>query len=149
MHELKKSKGKKSKALRRWRGDASGRGNYSTRWMKWQKARAWYSKQPWFEWGQTPLHMRLPKKRGFKRYFKLKNTYTPLNLASFEFSEDITSWDTVSMDTVVSLGLCSKDDQVKILGEGELTKSLTFEGFPAYSKSAKQKIEKAGGSIVS
>lgn len=147
MHELPKSNGKKRKALRRGRGAASGRGNYSTRGMKGQKARAGFSQQPWFEGGQTPLHMRLPKLRGFKRYFKLVKNICAINLASLENNDTIKSWDTVNKDLLVKAGLCRKNESIKILGQGDLTKSLKFEGFTAFSATAKTKIEKAGGSI--
>lgn len=147
MHELQRNEHKKKKALRRGRGAWSGRGNYSTRGMKGQKARAGYSKQVGFEGGQTPLHMRLPKLRGFKRYFKLLKNVSPVNLASLEHSEAIKAWDTVTMETLVDAGLCRANDTVKILGTGELTKSLTFDGISLFSASAKQKIEKAGGKI--
>lgn len=71
LHNIKKSTGRTSKKLRRGRGDASGRGNYSTKGLKGQKARSGFSQKAYFEGGQTPLFMRLPKRRGFKRYFKL------------------------------------------------------------------------------
>ena len=147
MHELEKSAGKKKKALRRGRGAASGRGNYSTRGMKGQKARAGFSQQPGFEGGQTPLHMRLPKLRGFKRYFKLVTKICAVNLASLENNDNIKSGDIVTMETLVNAGLCHKDENVKFLGQGDLTKSLKFQGFETFSGSAKAKIEKAGGSI--
>ena len=147
MHELKKSGTKKKKALRRGRGNSSGRGNYSTRGLKWQKARSGWSQQPGFEGGQTPLHMRLPKMRGFKRYFKLLDTYSIINLASLEHNGKISAWDVISVESLAALGFCSKDANVKILGQGDLTKKLIFKGIAKFSKSAKEKIEKSGWTI--
>ncbi len=147
MHELKKSDTKKKKALRRGRGNSSWRGNYSTRGLKGQKARSGWSQQPGFEWGQTPLHMRLPKMRGFKRYFKLVDNYSIINLASLEHNDGVKAGDVVTVDYLANLGFCSKGDAVKILGEGELSKKLTFNGIAKFSKSAKEKVEKAGWTI--
>ena len=147
MHELQRSKSMKKKALRRGRGAATWRGNYSTRGMKGQKSRAGYSKQVGFEWGQTPLHMRLPKQRGFKRYFKLLKDVTPVNLASLEHNDGIKNGETVNLELLVKAGLCSNSDTVKILGTWDLNKSLNFQWITLFSASAKTKIEKAGGKI--
>lgn len=147
MHELQKSQTKKRKALRRGRGNASGRGNYSTKGLKGQKARAWYSKQPWFEGWQTPLHMRLPKAKWFKRYFKLLKDVCPINIALFEHNDSVKAWDVVTVDYLANLGVCKKSDNVKILWHGDLNKSLTFKWITLFSWTAKTKIEKAGWAI--
>ena len=147
MHELQRSKSKKDKAMRRGRWNASGRGNYSTRWMKGQGQRAGWSSSPWFEWGQTPLHMRLPKKKGFKRYFKLLKDVCPINVALFDNHEKVAAGDTITMDYLVDLWVCNKEDKVKVLGHGDLSKSLTFKWIELFSGSARTKIEKAGWTI--
>lgn len=146
LHELQKSKGYKKKAIRRGRGNASGRGNYSTRGLKGQKARAGFSQHPGFEGGQTPLHQRLPKARGFKRYFKLLTTVIPLNLSRLEADQNITDGMVLSLEQCIALGLCKDGEMVKILGNGDITKKLTITDL-AVSKVAKEKIEKAGGKV--
>jgi len=95
---------------------------------------------PYFEGGQTPLHMRLPK-RGFVNPHRKE--YTPVNVGTLDrLFEEGTE---VTPELLAQKGLCSKNDLVKILGDGEITKKLTVKAH-AFSKSAKEKIEKAGGS---
>lgn len=91
---------------------------------------------------------RLPKLRGFKRHFKLLNIYQPVNIAALEKDERITAGAIITPELLVSLGLVRKNTQVKVLGNGELTKKLSFSGITAFSETAKEKIEKAGGSIA-
>lgn len=138
----------KKPRIQRGRGDSSGRGNYSGRGLKGQGARAGASMRGSFEWGQTPLVQRLPKLRGFKRHFKLLNIYQPVNIAALEKDERITAGAVITPELLVSLGLVRKNTQVKVLGNGELTKKLSFSGITAFSATAKEKIEKAGGSIA-
>ncbi len=94
---------------------------------------------PWFEGGQTPLHMRVPK-RGFVNPNRVE--YTPVNVGVldklFEEGEEVTP------EKLAEKGLCSKKDLVKILGDGEINKRLTVKAH-AFSKAAKEKIERAGG----
>lgn len=144
-YTLKKSKGLKKPRIQRGRGDSSGRGNTSGRGNKGSGQRAGSGMSIWFEGGQTPLVQRLPKLRGFKRYFKLVDKYTPINLSSLEAHEKISG--DVTKDLLIEAGLLNKGEKVKILGQGDLTKKLTFSGMDAVSKSAQEKIEKAGGTI--
>ena len=80
LHELKKNEGATFARKRVGHGPGSGLGKTSGKGHKGQKARTGFSQKPGFEGGQTPLHMRLPKARGFKRYFKLINHVSPINV---------------------------------------------------------------------
>jgi large subunit ribosomal protein L15 len=146
LHQLSRPVSHKRKSIQIGRGNGSGRGNYSTRWLKGQKARTWFSQQPGFEWGQTPLHMRLPKSRGFKRYFKLINHVVAINVGVLNTDDRIATNDIVSVETLYTLGYAKSGCSFKILGNGELTKALKIKGL-AVSEGAKKIIENAGGSI--
>ena len=146
LHSLVRSKGLKDKLDRRGRGNASGRGNFSGRGANGQKSRSGHTMKPFFEGGQTSIVQRLPKHRGFKRYYKLVDQVAVVNLASLQNDERVSSL--VTKEVLVELGyLKSSAESVKILGNGELSKALSFEGIEQFSDSAKEKIEKAGGSI--
>jgi large subunit ribosomal protein L15 len=145
LHALQKSKGFKDKARRLGRGNAS-KGNYSGKGHKGQKARTGVHLPQFFEGGQTPITMRMPKAKGFKRYYKLIDRYDVVNVASLEKDSRITT--EVTKDILKSAGYIKNTSTlVKILGNGELTKSLTFTGMDKFTKSAVEKIEKAGGKI--
>lgn len=144
LHELVRSKGLKDKARRkgRWngsKGNTSGRGNNG------QKSRAWSSISPSFEWGQTPLVKRIPKLRGFKRYYKLLDNYAVVNVGDLEKDKRVEK--EVSKENLQARGYAKAKDKVKILGNGDLEKKLVFKNIEKYSKSAIEKIEKAGGSV--
>lgn len=148
LHELKKSTGRTKSGKRLGRGDRSGAGNYCGRGMKGQWARAWWGVPAWFEGGQTPLHMRLPKLRGFKRYFKLLKFYEPINVGSLEVDERIDEKKVLNKALLTEFGYLRKTTSlVKILGTGNLEKKLTFEGIDAVSATALKKIEAVGGEI--
>jgi len=145
LHEISRSKGYKNPKKRLGRGNASGKGNYSTKGLKGQKARSGGAKPVWFEWGQTPLTRRIPKLKGFKRYYKLVTNYQVVNVGDLEKFD---------ADTVITKELLEENklirkasDPVKVLGNGELSKKLVFKGIDAFSASAKEKIEKVGGKI--
>jgi len=144
LHELPKSKGLKQKMRRKGRWDWS-KGNTSWRWNNWQKSRAGYSKKVFFEGGQTPLVKRLPKLRGFKRYYKLVDNFAVINLSSLEKDEMIKK--EVTKTLLCELGYCKKNEKVKILWNWDLNKTLSFKNIDQFSKSAKEKIEKAGWNI--
>jgi len=119
------------------RGMGSGMGKTSTRGHKGQRSRSGSRMMRGFEGGQMPLHRRLPK-RGFTNIFKTE--YTILNLeriAGLDESE-------VTFDTLVKAGLARNGDLVKVLGDGELTKKVNVQAHK-FSKSAQEKITKAGG----
>jgi large subunit ribosomal protein L15 len=123
------------------RGMGSGMGKTSTRGHKGQRSRSGSHMMRGFEGGQMPLHRRLPK-RGFTNIFRTE--YTVINLerlAELDVKE-------IALEDYKKLGLSSsKKALIKILGSGELTKALTIHAHK-FSKSATEKIEKAGGKVV-
>ncbi|MGH9615793.1 MAG: 50S ribosomal protein L15 [Acidobacteriaceae bacterium] len=123
------------------RGMGSGMGKTSTRGHKGQGSRSGSSLMRGFEGGQMPLHRRLPK-RGFTNIFRTE--YTVLNLDRIaEFAQD-----ELTYEKLVELKLVRKRDAlVKILGVGELTVAVTVHAHK-FSKSAQEKIEKAGGKAI-
>lgn len=141
LDQLKRPSSHQKKSIQIGRGNGSGRGNYSTKGLKGQKARSWFSQQPGFEGGQTPLHMRLPKSRGFKRFFKLVKKVVPLNIGRLELDDRIA--DTITVEMLYTLWYWKSGHSFKILGSGELKKSLKVEGI-SVSESAKKAIEEAG-----
>ena len=146
LHSLVRSKGLTDKLNRRWRGNASGRGNFSGRGCNGQKSRSGHSMKPFFEWGQTSVVMRMPKHRGFKRYYKLLTPVQAVNLDVIQKDDKIT--EVVSKEVLLQLGyIRSADVAVKILWTWDLQKALSFEGIEHFSATAKTKIEKAGWSI--
>ena len=146
LHSLVRSKGLTDKLNRRWRGNASWRGNFSGRGCNGQKSRSGHSMKPFFEWGQTSVVMRMPKHRGFKRYYKLLTPVQTVNLDALQKDEKIT--EVVSKEVLLQLGyIRSADVAVKILWTWDLQKALSFEGIEHFSATAKTKIEKAGWSI--
>lgn len=149
LHEIQKSSGRTSPGKRLWRGNSSGAWNYCGRWIKGQKSRSWGNVPAWFEGWQTPLHMRLPKLRWFKRYFKLLKYYEPINTWTLEQDERIEDGATLDKTTLVSLGYLRKVTSLtKILGTWKLHKRLIFEWIDAVSASALSKIESAWWSVV-
>ena len=141
LSNLKPPKGAHKKAKRIGRGFSSGDGKTSGRGQKGQRARSKVA--PWFEGGQMPLHRRLPK-RGFTNIFAKKYTEVRLDKISAAFKNG----DTVDAKSVVESGLASKIAKhgIKVLGNGELDKSLTVVA-AKFTKSAQAKIEAAGGKV--
>ena len=122
------------------RGMGSGHGKTATRGSKGQRAGTGFGQKRGFEGGQMPLHRRLPK-RGFTNIFKRE--WTIVNLGRLEKLEG----DAFSLDRLVELGVVKKPGQgLKILGSGELTRKITVEAHQ-FSKSAVEKIQKAGGTV--
>ncbi|MBR6103168.1 MAG: 50S ribosomal protein L15 [Ruminococcus sp.] len=139
LHELSPNAGSKSASKRVGRGHGSGWGKTAGKGHKGQKARSGGGVRPGFEGGQTALARRIPK-RGFNNIFATE--YTVVNVSDLERFVDGTVVDT---ELLKAAGLVKKElDGVKVLGNGELTKSLTVKA-AAFSASAKEKIEKAGG----
>ena len=139
LHELSPAAGSKKDVKRIGRGAASGQGKTAGKGHKGQKARAGRGMQVGFEGGQMPLQRRLPK-RGFNNIFA-KEIATVNDSALNAFDDGAT----VTIEALVNAGLVKKAlDGVKVLGNGELSKKLTVQ-VNAYSESAKQKIEAAGG----
>ena len=145
LHQLEKSKWFKDKARRLGRWNAS-KWNYSGKWLKGQKARSGRSVRPFFEWGQTPVVMRMPKAKWFKRADKWVDKYVVINVSALE--QDASIKTEVNKAVLKEAGyIKSISDLVKILWNGELKKSLNFVGIEKFTKSAVEKIEKAGGKI--
>lgn len=144
LHDLKPAPGSKHRRRRVGRGESSGLGRTSGKGNKGQKARAGASIRPGFEGGQMPLARRLPKK-GFSND-QFKDQYAVVNVSSLEakFSDG----DEVNEESLRSAGLVKgRWDGIKILGNGELTHKLSVSA-DKISATAREKIEKAGGSIA-
>ena len=146
LSNLKPAKGSTKKNKRLGRGVGSGYGGHSsTRGNKGQKSRTGNHAMPsWFEGGQMPLQRRIPK-FGFKNPFRKE--YRILNVSSLAELVEAGRLDTAQPITPASLteaGLAGKSDRIKILGGGDLGVALTVTAH-AFSKSARQKIEAAGG----
>ena len=139
LHELKASAGARKAVTRKGRGAGSGNGKTAGKGHKGQNARSGGGVRPGFEGGQMPMTRRIPK-RGFNNIFATK--YSVVNVSDLDQFVDGT---VVDADLLKASGLIKKtNDGVKILGNGELTKNLTVKA-AAFSASAKEKIEKAGG----
>jgi large subunit ribosomal protein L15 len=140
-HELRPPKGATHKRKRVGRGNASGHGTYATKGLKGQKARAGGGVRPGFEGGQLPLVRRMAYKRGFTNPFR--TDYEEVNvgaLSRFEAGAE------VNVDALKSARLVRTGRPVKILGNGDLAVKLMVEAH-SFSKSAREKIEAAGGSV--
>ena len=139
LHDLKATPGATRARKTLGRGPASGQGKTAGKGHKGQKARAGYSSKPGFEGGQMPLQRRLPK-RGFNNIFRTE--YVTVNVGSLNVFEDGA---VVDLQALLDARVISKAcDGVKILANGNLTKKLTVKA-DAFSASAKEKIEAAGG----
>lgn len=138
---LKPAHGSTKNRKRLGRGPGSGTGKTSGKGHKGQKSRSGYKSRAWSEGGQMPLQRRLPK-RGFTNIFRVD--YQDVNisaLAAFGDSE-------ITPETLHKRGLASKKNKpIKILGNGEIEKAVSVSAH-AFSKTAREKIEKAGGTVV-
>jgi large subunit ribosomal protein L15 len=161
LHDLRPAPGSHTRKTRVGRGIAAGKGKTAGRGTKGQKARAGGSIPPWFEGGQTPLHMRIPKLRGFENRFKIH--YEVVNVGAIAAAAERGAFEsgdlpgapkgkkaaplTVNQDVLRAVGLVrTMTKPLKILGAGELTVPL-FVVADAFTKSATAKIEAAGGSV--
>ena len=143
IHDLTPAPGSRKERTRVGRGHGSGKGGRSGRGNNGQLSRAGGGKGPGFEGGQNPLHMRLPKLPGFRNPNRIE--YVVVNVSRLD--EVYSAGDTVDAETLVQKGLVkSRTAPVKILGDGEITKSLTVRVDKA-SGSARAKIEAAGGTV--
>ncbi len=141
LHELSPAPGSKKKRVRVGRGLGSGLGKTSGRGHKGQNSRSGGGTRPGFEGGQRPLYLRLPK-RGF--YNKFGKEFVEINVGVLNCFEDGTVVDPILL---IECGLVKNlRDGVRILGSGELTKSLTVHAM-GFTKSAEEKITAAGGKV--
>ena len=138
VHDLKPAPGSKRPKRRVGRGIAGKGGKTAGRGMKGQGARD--TIKPGFAGGQLPLKQRIPKLKGFKNPFRVE--YVVVNLDTLSDFEG----DQVNPETLRAKGLVHKHGLVKVLGRGELTRKLTVKAH-AFSASARQAIESAGGSV--
>jgi large subunit ribosomal protein L15 len=138
IHDLKPPVGSHKSRKRVARGIAGKGGKTAGRGMKGQRARG--TVPAGFEGGQMPLHMRVPKLRGFNNPFRVE--YQGVNLDTLEES----GLDEVTPEALHAKGLTGKGSLVKVLGRGELTRALTVKAH-AFSKSAEAAITAAGGSV--
>ena len=139
LHELSPAAGSNTKAYRKGRGHGSGNGKTAGRGHKGQWARSGGGVRVGFEGGQMPLARRLPK-RGFHNIFA-----KPLEAVNVSMLEKFEDGAVVNVQALLEKGVLSKCQYgVKILGKGEITKKLTVQA-TAFSASAKEKIEAAGG----
>jgi large subunit ribosomal protein L15 len=161
LHDLRPADGSRKERTRVGRGIAAGKGKTAGRGTKGQKARAGGSIPPWFEGGQTPLHIRIPKLRGFRNRGKV--IYEIVNVGDIDAAVQRGALETqaadvkgkskgsaqitVNQDILRAVGLVrSLDKPLKILGAGELSAPL-FVVADAFTASARTKIEGAGGTV--
>ncbi len=157
LHDLRPPDGSNTARTRVGRGIAAGKGKTAGRGTKGQKARAGGSIPPWFEGGQTPLHMRIPKLRGFTNRAKID--YEVVNVGDIAARIEAGSFSaagsapkkgeplTINADILRAVGLVRNVKKpLKILGNGELATAL-FVVADAYTRSATAKIEAAGGVV--
>ena len=162
LHDLKPAPGSRKARRRVGRGIAAGQGKTAGRGTKGQKARAGGTIPAWFEGGQTPLHQRIPKLRGFVNKFKIE--YEVVNIGAIAQLVELGELEggempgakpakgkaapiTVNQEILRAAGLVRRLDRpMKVLGNGELSTAL-FVVADAFSASARSKIEGAGGTV--
>lgn len=144
LHNLKPAKGSVKNRKRVGRGEGSGRGGTSTRGHKGAQSRSGYSRKSGFEGGQMPLQRRLPK-FGFKNPNRI--SYKVINLDGLQELAEQKNITKIDKQVLVEVGLVSKKDLVKVLGNGVLTAKIEVE-VDKFSKSAKEAIEAVGGTAV-
>lgn len=143
LHQLKPAKGATHKEKRLGRGEGSGHGGTSTKGNKGGQSRAGYKRKMAHEGGQMPIQRRIPK-RGFKNPHRVE--YRVFNLGQAEQLAGKYNISEFSMENLFANGLVTRNDKVKILGNGELKTKLSFR-VNAVSGKAKTAIEAAGGSV--
>jgi large subunit ribosomal protein L15 len=163
LHDLKPAPGSRRPRTRVGRGIAAGQGKTAGRGTKGQRSRAGASIPAWFEGGQTPIHVRVPKLRGFKNRFRVE--YAVVNVGQISAYAEAGRFGveaeqpkakgkasdqpvvTVNAEVLANAGLIRGDDKpLKVLGQGEVGQKL-FVAAQAFSASARRKIEEAGGFV--
>jgi large subunit ribosomal protein L15 len=150
IHDLRPAEGSVTKRTRVGRGIAAGKGKTAGRGTKGQRARAGASIPAWFEGGQTPIHIRIPKLRGFRNPNDVE--YEVVNVGAISAAIEAGRLEvqkgapvTVNTDTLKRAGLVRRDRlPLKVLGNGDLSAKL-FVLADAFTRSAREKIEAAGG----
>lgn len=142
LNELAPHRGSRKSTRRVGRGTGAGQGKTAGKGTKGQLARSGPGLPGWFEGGQTPLHMRIPKLRGFRNRQRLE--YVAVNVDQLHtYAVD----GVVSPTTLAAKGLIASDARIKILGNGALQTKLAVHAHRA-SATAREKIEAAGGTVV-
>ena len=141
-HEMKAPKGARHAVRRLGRGIGMGQGKTAGRGTKGQLARTGSSIPGWFEGGQAPIHMRIPKMRGFKNRFR-----SPFVAVNVDRLSDYAVDGKVTPATLAAKGLVRTDAKIKILANGEVNGKFEVHAH-SVSATAREKIESAGGSIV-
>eukprot|EP01029_Cantina_marsupialis_P009721 TRINITY_DN2252_c0_g1_i6.p1 TRINITY_DN2252_c0_g1~~TRINITY_DN2252_c0_g1_i6.p1 ORF type:complete len:149 (-),score=29.96 TRINITY_DN2252_c0_g1_i6:121-567(-) len=144
LSNLKPAEGSIKNSKRIGRGQGSGRGGTSTRGHKGAKSRSGYSKKVGFEGGQMPLQRRVPK-FGFKNINRKE--YKAINVDVLQALAEKNNITVIDVNVLVNAGLASKNDNVKILGNGTITAKLEVKAH-AFSKSAQSAIEAVEGTVV-
>ena len=144
LHNLKPSAGSLNREKRIGRGEGSGHGGTSTRGHKGAQSRSGYSRKIGFEGGQMPLQRRLPK-FGFNNINRIE--YKAVNVSTLQSLHEKSGATEISIETLIGSGLISKNDRVKILGNGVLTAKLDVTAH-AFSKSAVASIEAQQGTAT-
>jgi large subunit ribosomal protein L15 len=147
LHSLRPKPGSRRARKRVGRGEGSGVGKTSGRGHKGAGARSGTRRKPGYEGGQNPIHMRMRKLAGPNRKMSMpfepfRTRTQPVNVADLEQRFDADA--AVTPDSLRAAGLAKRRDPVKVLGRGELRKKLTVRAH-GFSASAREKIEKAGG----
>jgi len=142
LNQLSPDKGARRKALRVGRGHAAGQGQQAGRGHKGQGSRAGGGVYDGHEGGQKPLYRRTPKLRGFKPANKI--IYTGINVGELE---SVAKAGAINLAMLIEAGAVRKNTKfLKILGSGEVKSALTVQAH-AFSASAKEKLQKAGGTV--
>jgi len=144
LHNLTPATGAIHKDKRIGRGEGSGRGGTSTRGHKGAQSRSGYSRKKGFEGGQMPLQRRLPK-YGFNNMSRIE--YKPINLSTLQTLVEKSNVQDITFDTLIEAGLVSKNDRVKILGNGTLAATVNVTAH-AFSKTAIAAIEANKGTAT-
>jgi len=144
LHNLHPAEGSTKTRKRIGRGQGSTRGGTSTRGHNGQKSRSGYSKKIGFEGGQMPIQRRVPK-YGFKNINRVE--YKAINIGMLQILADKLGVEKIDAEIIRENGLASKNELIKILGFGELTKKLEVTAHK-FSKSAQEAIETKGGKVI-
>jgi len=144
LNNLTPAKGSTHHDKRIGRGQGSGHGGTSTRGHKGAQSRSGYSRKAGFEGGQMPLQRRLPK-FGFKNRFRKE--YKAINIDVLQLLAEKNGLSTIDVQTLIDAGVASKNDNVKILGNGTLTIKIDVKAH-AFSKKAIEAIEAQNGTAV-
>jgi len=144
LSNLKPAEGSTHREKRIGRGQGSGHGGTSTRGHKGAQSRSGYSRKIGFEGGQMPIQRRLPKS-GFKNPFRTE--YKAINIGVLQTIAEKNGLSTIDVESLINAGYISRNDLVKILGNGTLTAKIEVKAH-AFSKKAIEAIEAAKGTVV-